>query len=201
MAKHYDQSYFDRWYRDPKHTQWRAPDIARKVRMVVGLAEYLLERPVRSVLDVGCGEGSWQPILKKLRPRARYLGVDGSDYAVETFGRARNIRKGSVGELDALELRQRFDLVVCCDVLHYVPTPEVRRALLSISGLTRGPAYLEAYTSADDVSGDHESFQRRAPATYRKLFREAGFTPVGPHLYVVPDMARALVELETPQRP
>jgi SAM-dependent methyltransferase len=201
MAKHYDQAYFDRWYRDPKHTQWRTPDVARKVRMVLGLAEYLLDRNVRSVLDVGCGEGTWQPILKKLRPRATYLGIDGSDYAVERFGRSRNIIKGSVGNLDALGIRRRFDLVVCCDVLHYVPTPEVRRALLSISGFTRGPAFLEAYTSSDDVSGDHDSFQQRSPAAYRTLFREAGFTQAGPHMYVVPDMARSLVELEKPQRP
>lgn len=198
MAKRYDQAYFDRWYRDPTHCQWRAPDIARKVRMVVGLAEYLLERPVRSVLDVGCGEGSWQPILKKLRPRAEYLGVDASDYAVEHFGRARNIRKGSVGELGALGLRQKFDLVVCCDVLHYVPTADVRRGLAAIARLARGPAYLEAYTTADDISGDHADFQRRSPAAYRKLFREAGFTQVGPHAYVGADMTRGLVELEKP---
>jgi hypothetical protein len=50
----------------------------------------------------------------------------------------------------------------------------------AIAGLTRGPAYLEAYTSADDVAGDHGHFQRRSPAFYRKLFREAGFIPVEP---------------------
>jgi hypothetical protein len=51
------------------------------------------------------------------------------------------------------------------------------------------------------VSGDHDSFQQRSPAAYRTLFREAGFTQAGPHMYVVPDMARSLVELEKPQRP
>ncbi len=195
-AKRYDRAYFDRWYRDPRHRQWAIADVARKVRMVLGLAEYLLERPVRSVLDVGCGEASWQPILTRLRPRLQYLGVDASGYAVETYGRARNIRPGTLAGLGALGLRRRFDLVVCCDVLHYVPTPEVRRGLAAIAALARGPAYLEAYTSADDVSGDHVDFQRRSPATYRTLFREAGFTPVGPHTYVGRDMRRGLVELE-----
>ena len=198
MPKQYDQAYFDRWYRDPRHCQWRTPDVARKVRMVLGLAEYLLERPVKSVLDVGCGEGTWQPILRKLRPRLSYLGIDSSDYAVETFGKSRNIRKGTVGGLADLKLRNRYDLVVCCDVLHYVPTPDVRRGLAEIAMLARGPVFLEAYTSHDDVSGDHDHFQQRSPAAYRRLFKAAGFTQVGPHCYVTESMTRGLVELETP---
>ena len=197
MAKVYDQAYFDRWYRDPKHRQWAEPAIARKVRMVVGVAEYLLERPIRSVLDVGCGEGSWQPILKDLRPKARYLGIDGSEYAVARFGRERNLRRGAVGDLKSLGIRQQFDVVVCCDVLHYVPTPELKRGVAAMAKLARGPAYLEAYTTADDVTGDNVSFQRRSPATYRRLFAAAGVEHVaGPHVYVTKDFARRLVALE-----
>ena len=196
--KTYDQAYFDRWYRDPKHRQWAEPGIARKVRMVVGVAEYLLERPIRSVLDVGCGEGSWQPILKDLRPKAAYLGIDGSEYAVRRFGRERNIRRGTVGELGRLGLRRQFDLVVCCDVLHYVPTPEMKRGLKAMAALARGPAYLEAYTTDDDVTGDNVDFQRRSPGTYRRLFAAAGFTHVAPHVYVTRTMKQGLVELEKP---
>ena len=196
MGKTYDQAYFDRWYRDPKHRQWAEPAIARKVRMVVGVAEYLYERPIRSVLDVGCGEASWQPILKDLRPKIAYQGIDGSEYAVARFGRERNIRLGTVGGLGSMGIRQQFDLVVCCDVLHYVRTPELRSGLAAMARFARGPAYLEAYTSADDVTGDNVEFQRRSPATYRRLFAEAGFTHVGPHLYVTSTMLKGLVELE-----
>jgi SAM-dependent methyltransferase len=199
MPKRYDQAYFDRWYRDPQHRQWALPGITRKLQMVLGIAEYLLDRPVRSVLDVGCGEGSWQPILKELRPRIRYLGVDSSEYAIATFGKARNIRRGSVAGLGDLGLRGRFDLVVCCDVLHYVPTAEVRQGLKAMAKLARGPAYLEAYTSADDVSGDHDDFQRRSPRAYRTLFTAAGFMPVGPHMYAGRDMSRGLAEMEKPR--
>ncbi len=194
--KTYDQAYFDRWYRDPKHRQWAEPAIARKVRMVVGVAEYLFERPIRSVLDVGCGEGSWQPILKELRPKAAYQGIDSSEYAIAQFGRERNIRRGSVGTLGRIGLRRKYDLVVCCDVLHYVKTPELEQGLEAIARLARGPAYLEAYTSSDDVTGDNVDFQRRSPATYRRLFAAHGFTHVGPHLYVTRDMRKGLVELE-----
>jgi SAM-dependent methyltransferase len=196
MTKRYDQAYFDRWYRDPARRMWARADVERKVRMALGVAEFLLDRTVRSVLDVGCGEGSWQPILKRLRPRARYQGVDDSAYAVARFGKRRRIRRGTVGGLLDLELRGPFDLVVCCDVLHYVPTSELRRGLEAIALLARGPAYLEAYTSADDIAGDHGHFQRRGPTVYRRLFREAGFTQVGPHCWVGPAMRQELTALE-----
>ena len=196
MAKRYDQAYFDRWYRDPRSRMWARADVERKARMAIGVAEYLLDRPLRSLLDVGCGEGAWQPILKRLRPAASYLGVDDSAWAVSRYGKRRHIVRGTVGALADLDLRTTFDLVVCCDVLHYVRTAELRRGLAAIGGLARGPVYLEAYTSADDVAGDHGQFQRRSPAAYRRLFREAGFLPVGPHCYVQERMAQRLVALE-----
>ena len=50
MAKRYDQSYFDRWYR--RGGIGGARRLARKVALAVATAEYHLERPLRSVLDV-----------------------------------------------------------------------------------------------------------------------------------------------------
>ncbi len=195
-AKRYDRAYFDRFYRDAGSRIWARADVERKVRMALALAEYLLDRPVRSVLDVGCGEGPWQPILRRLRPRAHYQGIDASPYAVRRYGRRRNIRQGSLGGLGDLGLRSRYDLVVCCDVLHYVPTAEVRRGLAAMAALTRGPAYLEAYTTADAIEGDDADFKRRGPATYLRLFRDAGFSRVGPHCYVTGEIAAGLVSLE-----
>ena len=175
---------------------WARADVERKVRMALGVAEYFLDRPVRSVLDVGAGEAPWQRILRRLRPRARYVGVDDSEYVVERFGRRRGIRRGRLGTLGSLGLRRMFDLVVCCDVLHYVKTDELRDGLRALAQLARGPAYLEAYTSADDVAGDDAHFQRRSPFAYRRLFHAAGFVPVGPHCYLHRRMQGMLVALE-----
>ena len=70
--KTYDRDYFERWYR--RGGIGGAQRLARKVALAVATAEYHLERPVRSVLDIGCGEGAWRAPLLKLRPKARYLG-------------------------------------------------------------------------------------------------------------------------------
>jgi hypothetical protein len=55
MQKTYDQQYFDKWYRDPRHAVASRAELKRKVAMVVAQAEYYLGRPLRSALDVGCG--------------------------------------------------------------------------------------------------------------------------------------------------
>lgn len=196
MTKRYDQDYFDRWYRDPRSRLRTAGDVARKVRMVVGVAEQVLERPLRTVLDVGCGEGTWQPILKRLRPGLRYTGVDDSEYAVRRFGRARHIRRGRFGELEQARLAERYDLIVVCDVLHYLADAEIRRGLAFLSPRLEGVAYLEAYTSADAIDGDKHGLKRRSPARYLGLIRRAGLTPIGMHCYVGEEMREALTALE-----
>ena len=125
--KQYDREYFDRWYRDPRVRVATAAGVARKVHLVVSVAEALLQRRVRSVLDVGCGEAPWRATLMKLRPGLRYVGVDSSEYVLARFGKRRGIRRGTFGALRAVKpaLRWPFDMLVCCDMLQYVPAEEL----------------------------------------------------------------------------
>ena len=153
-SKAYDRAYFDRWYRDPEHRVATRADVARKAAMVVGIAESLLQRRVRSVLDVGCGEAPWRSALRRLRPAVRYTGVDPSPYVINRFGASRNIRLGTFGGLDALDLGGRFDLIVCCDVHQYVSPGDLAQELRAVAAHLGGVAYLEAYTSADEIDGD-----------------------------------------------
>ncbi len=184
MSKLYDQRYFDRWYRDPRHSVVTEVVRARRVQVAVSVAEYLLEREVKTVLDVGCGEAPWRELLQHARPGIRYQGVDSSEYAVQRHGKARNIRLGSLGGLSKLKLKGPFDLIVCSDVLHYVATDEARAGLRTISRLLGGVAFLELFTKEDDTVGDNEGFVPRSTRAYHALFREAGLTPLGLHCYV-----------------
>lgn len=196
--KIYDAQYFECWYRKSDVGVGRSEFVGRKVRLAVAAAEYLLGYKIKSVLDVGCGEGPWRAHLKKLRPGVRYAGMDASEYAVNRYGRARDIRLGTVGALAAAGFKGKHDLLVCADVLHYVPTPEVCTGLAAMHALCVGVAFIEAFTNADAIDGDRAAFQKRTPAQYRALFADAGFTPVGLHLYATLDVARTLVALERP---
>ena len=181
--KAYDKTYFDRWYRSNGAVVDDAA-LARKVHVAVAAAEFVLEREIRSVLDVGCGEGRWRAVLKRMRPGIEYLGVDSSDYAVRRFGKRRNIRKGSVGTVGQLGIRRKFDLVVCADVLWYVPTPELRRGLAEMRKLLRGVAYIEAYATGDEVEGDLDAWIERSEATYRRAFSDAGLVACGLNCWI-----------------
>jgi SAM-dependent methyltransferase len=196
LLKSYDRAYFDRWYRDPRRRVATSADVARKARLVVGIAEAILQRPVRSALDIGCGEGAWQAPLRALRPGLRYVGVDSSAYVVSRFGRARGIRYGTLGTLAIADLDGPFDLVICCDMLQYVPTPELTRGLEAMPGLLEGVAFLEAYTTADDVVGDRRGWHHRPPAFYRRAFARAGLTGVGMHCWVGENLRTATAALE-----
>jgi len=198
MTKIYDRAYYDRWYRDPRHRVRTRADLERTVRCVLGIAEHLLGRPVRSVLDVGCGEGRWQPVLQRLRPGSRYAGLDTSEYAVARWGRRRNIRLGGFDALDEAGLEEAYDLVVCADVLHYLPTRALRRGLAALPAYVGGVAYLETYAADDGIVGDLAGFQRRRSATYLRLFREAGLVPLALHCYVTAEGADELTTLERP---
>lgn len=194
MQKTYDQAYFQRWYQ-PDQTGGAAR-LARKVALAVASAEYYLERPIRSVLDIGAGEGAWRAPLLKLRPRVQYMGFDSSDYAVQRYGRSRNLHPARVGDFAWLRPCAPVDLLVCSDVMHYVPTRELRPALAGFAELTGGVAFLEAFTAEDEFEGDHEGFQARPAAWYRRQLTAEGFTALGSHCWLSPALAGHAAALE-----
>ena len=191
----YDQSYFDKWYRNPAHRVKSPALLRRQVAFVLHAAEWVLGRPVRSVLDVGCGEGNWLQPLRRLRPALRYAGVDPSEYAVQRFGKRRNIRLGSIENLSELSMGNSFDLVVCCGMLNYVPSRLLRSGLRNVAARTGGMAYLEIFTGRDATEGDTSWPTPKSAAWYRSAFSAAGLTSVGLHCYV-PLAQHSVAELE-----
>jgi SAM-dependent methyltransferase len=194
--KRYDRRYFDRWYRSARWQVVTGAELARRARMVIALSEYLLERPVANVLDVGCGEGAWYAALRALRPRIRYLGLDPSPYVVQRFGARRHIRSGSFELLGDLRDMRPFDLVLCVDVLHYLPSTAIEQGLAHLGPLTGGLAYLPVFASGDAFEGDRRELRRRPAAYYRRAFAGAGLRPCGPHCYASSAVAERATALE-----
>ena len=164
--------------------------------MAVSITEFLINRPIRSVLDVGCGEAPWFPILRRMRPGVRYVGIDSSEYAIERYGATRNIRYGTLASLATMKSLRVSDLVVCADVLQYVDTAEAERGLRAIRRLVGGAAYIEAFTTEDDMAGDHDGWHERSAAEYRRLFRRAGLTQCGPYCFTDLDELDSLTMFE-----
>jgi SAM-dependent methyltransferase len=193
---HYDRRYFDKWYRHPRHRVKTRQDMLRQLGFIVGATEYILDRPVRSVLDVGCGEGNWSAVLKALRPRAKYTGVDGSEYAVRRYGARRNLRLGTLGTIGSLDLDGPFDLILCLGVLNYVGADELTRGLPQLRRLAGGVVYLEIFTKADEATGDFRKSGARSPAWYRQVIRRSGLAALGLHCYLPRDLVSHAAALE-----
>ena len=196
QEKQYDAAYFQHWYR--RGDIGGPARLARKVQLAVASAEYYLERPIRSVLDIGCGEGAWRAPLLKLRPKLHYMGFDGSEYAVQRYGRARNLHLARFGDFQWLRPCAPVDLLVCSDVMHYVPSRELKAGLQGLAELCGGVAFLETFASEDDFHGDHDGFQQRPARWYRRQLREAGFRAIGSHCWLGPACADGLATLEAP---
>ncbi len=194
MNKTYDRAYFDRWYR--REGIGDARRLARKVALAVAMAEYHLERPIRTVLDIGAGEGAWRAPLLKLRPKLDYLGFDSSEYAVRRFGRSRNLHYARFGDFEWLRPCAPADLLVCSDVLHYLDTRELNRGLPGLADLCGGVAFIEMFAKEDAAIGDEDGFHARPARFYRRRLAEAGFVQIGSHGWLSPALARHATALE-----
>jgi SAM-dependent methyltransferase len=195
----YDKRYFDRWYRNPAQRVFSPAERSRRVAVAVATTEYVLGRRLRTVLDVGAGEGHW----RALRPRARYTGLDPSEYVVRRFGTRRNIRLGSVESLTRSGLRGPYDLVLAVGFLNLLSPGALARALRSMRPLVGGVALLELFTAEDPLTGDIRKYRLSPSATYRRLLARNGFRPVGLHLYATAEAGDSLAALEymSPRNP
>lgn len=195
--KRYDARYFDKWYRDPAHRVRTPAEFNRQVDFVLHLAEWVLERPVARVLDVGCGEGQWGVALRRRRPKLSYVGVDPSSWAVARHGARRGVRQGGITDLDrVLDVGAEFDLVLCVGMLNYLDATTLRAGLRQVARRTAGLAYLELFAKGDAYIGDTDWPTPKPAAWYKTTLQSAGFVPVGMQCYVTRAEADRLSALE-----
>jgi SAM-dependent methyltransferase len=196
-VKRYDRAYFDRWYRDPTTRVKSNAAIQRKASLALSITEYYLERPVKSVLDVGCGEGNWLAALRGLRPSIRYTGIDSSDYVIQRYGKKRGILRGSFATLEECGLEDSYDLIICSDTLFYLSLYELKAGLASLATRTGGVAFLELYTDGDTVIGDFPKSGLPSRKFYQKLLRQFGFLSIGSHCYLGAELSNHAMQMET----
>jgi trans-aconitate methyltransferase len=102
-----------------------------------GLFELLAQTgPVRSVLEVGCGEGHVTSKLARYFPGARVLGTDFSPAIIDIARRANPQQEFQVCSVyDAPSLGE-WDLIVACEVFEHLAEPV--RALEAVSRAAHG---------------------------------------------------------------
>lgn len=192
----FDRAYYERFYGHPRTRASDAREVAVLGDFVCAYLRYL-EQPVRRVLDIGCGLGFWQDAIRRHYPRARYTGVEISEYLCERLGWIH----GSVVDFSA---RVPFDLVICNDVLQYLPHAEASAAIDNLARLSRGVLYFNLLTREDweqncDRERTNGEVHLRSAAWYRRRLRRR-FVAVGGGLFVRRGSPIVLWELEKPER-
>jgi 2-polyprenyl-3-methyl-5-hydroxy-6-metoxy-1,4-benzoquinol methylase len=189
----FDQDYYQRFYYNPRTAVTSRAEMRARGRMIAACAEYV-GLPVKSILDAGCGVGMLRAPLTRAFPAAQYVGLEYSEYLCKRYG----WRQGSVA---TLRTRERFDLVVCYDVLQYLGVPEARRAIANLSRVCRGALYFGALTTEDWRENCDQSRTDRIPglrpgAWYRRELKRA-FRPVGCGIWLKRDVNLTLWDLDT----
>jgi SAM-dependent methyltransferase len=163
----FDRKYYDRFYGDSRA---RAAYHREEQRLGDFVCSYLkyFGQPVRRVVDIGCGLGQWQDIVRKHFPRASYLGVEQSEYLCAELGWA----PGSAVDFAA---RTPFDLVICKDTLQYLSPKSFEAAAANLAKLCRGALYASVLTTEDwravcDRKRTDERVYLRSGNWYRRVF-------------------------------
>jgi len=128
--------------------------------------------PIRSVVDVGCGDGSWLAVFQKLGVD-EIFGIDGEYVDLEFL----QISKDSFHATDLsrpFHLRRTFDVAISLEVAEHLP-PE--SAVVFVDCLTR-LAPLVLFSAAIPFQGGVHHINEQWPDYWAELFRRHGYVPV-----------------------
>lgn len=176
----FDRAYYQRYYHDPRTAVTSRAEMRARAGLISAAVRYL-DLPVRRILDAGCGVGLMRaPLLRRL-PGSRYIGLETSAYLCQRYG-------WQHGTIQSLAARERFELVICYDVMQYLTTPEARLAIAKLGKVCRGILYFGALTSGDwrnncDQTRTDRVAGIRAATWYRRELARA-FQPLGCGLWL-----------------
>jgi SAM-dependent methyltransferase len=169
-------AYFRKFYRNPR-TRVTTPALMRDRARLIAATLRHASIPVRSILDAGCGIGLLRKPFAEIYPKARYVGLEASDYLCARY----HWTKGSVIDFAP---RAPSDLAVCYDVLQYLGDADASRAIANLRRLTCAALYVSALTLEDwrnncDRSRTDRAVHLRSGSWYRRRlgrhFRYLGF--------------------------
>jgi len=176
-SRKFGADYFRKFYRDPATRVVTPVEMRGRATLIAALLAHL-QIPIRSILDAGCGIGLLRRPFAQVLPRARYTGLELSEYLCRRYGWLE-------GSIATFAPRKPFDLLVCYDVLQYLDDSQAARAIRNMARLTRHAVYVSALTREDwlencDRRLTDRAVHLRSGAWYRRrLGREFHYVGFG----------------------
>jgi 2-polyprenyl-3-methyl-5-hydroxy-6-metoxy-1,4-benzoquinol methylase len=190
----FDSAYFRKYYFDKATRVTTAAEMRGRAQLIAAILRHA-HIPVRSILDAGCGIGLLREPFAAALPRARYKGLEASEYLCARYGWI----KGSVVDF---EPRTANDLVICYDVLQYLGDRDAASAIANLAKLTRAAVYVSALTLEDwrancDRTLTDRAVHLRPGEWYRRRLRRR-FNYLGFGVWLRKDVSAILWDLERP---
>ncbi len=185
-------AYFKKFYLSASTRVVTPGEMRLRARLIAAILAQTCT-PVRSIMDAGCGIGLLRKPFKEVLPRARYLGLEASDYLCARYGWIR----GSVVDYAP---KKPCDLVVCYDVLQYLDDGDAARAVANLARLTRAALYISALTREDwrencDKTRTDRAVHLRPGDWYRRRLKR-NFRYLGFGVWLRKDVTAILWDLE-----
>jgi SAM-dependent methyltransferase len=128
--------------------------------------------PARSVVDVGCGDGSWLAVFRKLGVDD-VLGIDGG-HVDRSLLQIPQERFRALDLTKPIALGRTFDLAISLEVAEHLPPDS---ASVFVEGLTRlAPAVL--FSAAIPFQGGDHHVNEQWPDKWADHFKQYDFLPV-----------------------
>jgi trans-aconitate methyltransferase len=174
----FNAEYYRRYYENRSTAVVTPAERRAEVRFVLAFCRHI-DVDVRRFADVGAGTGWWAKELTRQYPACAEIETyDASAAAARIYGH----RQLSIEKLGG----QPADLVVCRDVLRYVPDAVARAGIGGLARKCRGVLYVQVMTREDDIdeeASDMSGYFRPVRWYLRELER-VGFRNAGMGLFV-----------------
>ena len=190
----FGSAYFRKYYFNAATRVTLAAEMRGRALLIAAILRHA-SIPVRRILDAGCGIGLLRTAFAAAVPRARYVGLEASEYLCARYGWT----KGSVTDFAP---RAPSDLVICYDVLQYLGDRDASRAIANLAKLTRAALYVSALTREDwrencDRTRTDRAVHLRPGDWYRRRLRRR-FNYLGFGVWLRKDVTAILWDMERP---